>query len=486
MKKILLLILFTISNITTFAQNAADIDLTNLGFNGVIKTTVIQPDGKILVGGEFTTFNGVTQNCLIRLNIDGTKDNSFNIGNGFTGIIATQNPNPPHVSVITLQSDGKILIGGNFRYFNDYNSRRIVRLNSDGTRDVSFSSGISGFDGLSSNIGIVMINAITLQADGKILVGGNYDGYAGMSQKYLVRLNTDGARDTTFNTGGTGPNGTITCIGIAPNGHIFVGGQFTAYNGSDWGYPNMIQLKPNGDRLTIYNSFLPSTFIPKTIKVLDSYVYDSTYNINLYEILVGGDNAPYFAKLYHSGGVYTTFTGQFNNNVSSLKLKSDGKILVCGDFTTFDGASKNRMVSLNSDYSLDTNFDIGTGFEGGIVSCLDVQDDGKIWAGGSFTTYKGVSAQYSLRLKGETALSTINFSKNNITLYPNPVKDILNISLLENTNIESYEIYDLLGKKILSKSTIQNFINLNELSNGVYIVKVATSEGVLSTKFIKE
>lgn len=486
MKK-LSLFFTSIFSLITIAQNTADVDLTNLGFNGIVKVTTIQPDGKILVGGEFTTFNGVTQNCLIRLNPDGTKDNSFNIGNGFTDIIATQNPNPAHVSVITLQADGKILIGGNFRNFDFYNSRRIVRLNSNGSRDVSFSSGIVGFDGLSSNIGNVMINAIVLQADGKIFVGGNYSGYNGSAQRGLIRLNANGTKDTTFNVSGGpfgGPNGSINCIAIAPSGHIFIGGQYTLYNSLSNSEPNLNLITSDGqDLITLYNANLPTTFIPKTIKVLDEFVNNPTFNLNLYKILVGGDAAPYLAKLAHSGDIETTFS--VNNNVSSVTFQENGKVLVSGDFTIFNGASKNRAVCLNSDYSNDTYFNIGTGFDNS-VSCIAVQQDGKIWAGGNFTTFNGINSNYSIRLKGETVLSTNNFEHEKISLYPNPTQNNLNFTLSESISVTAYEIHNLLGEKVSYGDLNSNSISVSNLANGVYIIKVKTNEGFLTSKFIKE
>lgn len=85
-----------------------------------------------------------------------------------------------------------------------------------------------------------------------------------------------------------------------------------------------------------------------------------------------------------------------------------------------------------------------------------------------------------------TLLSTNDFTKSIISLYPNPVKDILNITLSENTSIENYEIYDLLGKKVMSKNTTQNTVNISGLSKGIYLLKVLTNEGIITNKFIKE
>src|SRR5690606_10510140 len=87
------------------------------GFNASIRTLALQADGKILVGGEFTSFNNTTTNRIVRLNANGTKDNSFVIGDGF---------NLP-VQTIAVQDDGKILIGGHFNFYNGIAFNRIIR-----------------------------------------------------------------------------------------------------------------------------------------------------------------------------------------------------------------------------------------------------------------------------------------------------------------------------------------------------------------------
>ena len=478
MKKITFL--FLLLSTSLLAQNMGEIDLSNLGFNDVVKVTAIQPDGKILVGGAFTTFNGTSQNCLIRLNPDGTKDTSFNIGNGFTGF--NPGPGPAYVSVITLQPDGKILIGGNFMNFVG-SCNRIARLNVDGSRDFSFNIG-NGF----TNAGETLVNAIVLQPDGKILVGGDFTAYKGSSQKYLVRLNIDGTKDTTFNSaGGTfgGPNGKITCIAIAPNGHIFIGGQYTLYNNSNNTEPNLNQLTPNGDLITIYNSYLDPTCIPKTIKILDEFVHDSTYNMNLYKILVGGENAPFLTRLHHSGDIDISFTGQFNNNVNSINFQQDGRMIFAGDFTSYNGSNMNRLIMLNQDWTINLNFDIGSGFDDSVTS-VSIQEDGRIWAGGNFTTYNGILSNYVLRLKGNSVLSTNDFIKDKITLYPNPTQNILNFSLPETNTATAYEIYNLLGEKLSNGNLNSNSINVSALAKGVFMVKLITENGVLTEKFIKE
>ena len=199
-----------------------DIDNTfniGTGFTGYVKTITLQPDGKILVGGSFSTYSGVTSNKIIRLNTGGTIDNTFTIGTGFTG---------SSIYSIELQPDGKILAGGSFTSYSGVTSNGIIRLNTGGTIDNTFNIG-DGFNG--------DVFSIELQPDGKILVGGSFSTYSGVTSNCIVRLNTNGTIDnnTTFNVSGgffgdpiIGTN--IYTITLQKNGKILVGGDFTEYN----------------------------------------------------------------------------------------------------------------------------------------------------------------------------------------------------------------------------------------------------------------
>jgi uncharacterized delta-60 repeat protein len=153
------------------------------GFNANIPKfcTVLQSDGKVVVGGGFTTYSGVTTNRIVRLNTNGTIDNSFTIGVGFNS----------SVSCVTLQPDGKILVGGQFTSYSGISTTRIIRLNSNGTKDLTFTASTN------SNV-----EAITVQSDNKIIIGsGGLTEVNGVSVNQICRLNTDGSIDYTFSAG---------------------------------------------------------------------------------------------------------------------------------------------------------------------------------------------------------------------------------------------------------------------------------------------
>jgi len=181
---------------------------------------------------------------------------------------------------------------------------------------------------------------------------------------------------------------------------------------------------------------------------------------------------------------FTTGTG-FDYSVGTIVLNPSEKILVGGAFTTYNGVTENRIIRLNTDGNKDTAFATGTGFND-YVGSIVLHSDGKIFVGGNFTTYQDSNESASLiALHSETNLATENFTNaNGVSLYPNPVKDILNIDLLDNTSISSVKIYDLQGKLLLEKAS--NDIDVSSLSAGLYLIKIATEKGEFTKKFIKE
>lgn len=186
----------------------------------------ITADGKILIAGRFVTYSGVTVNRIVKLNTNGTIDNTFTTGTGFNN----------HVNCVTIQPDNKIILGGVFTSYSGVTANRIIRLNSGGTIDNTFVTG-SGFN--------TTINSIDIQSDGKILVLTDANAntnvqttYSGVSYNNLIRLNTDGTIDNTF-TSGIGANlgiyRTDLYISTSSSNAIFASNPFGIQGGVDIG-----------------------------------------------------------------------------------------------------------------------------------------------------------------------------------------------------------------------------------------------------------
>lgn len=182
-----------------------------IGANQWVRTIALQPDGKIIVGGDFTMMCGTPRNGIARLNSDGTLDPTFDPGLGANDAIVK----------LLLQPDGKILIGGIFTTYNGLPRRIVARINADGTLDPSFSPG------LGANFSV---RFMALQEDGKVLIVGPFQNFNGSGYYYIVRLDTDGTMDPDFvNVGASDP---IYALGVQEDGRIMIGGVFTSINGT--------------------------------------------------------------------------------------------------------------------------------------------------------------------------------------------------------------------------------------------------------------
>lgn len=328
---------FTLVNSSSIRSHLArlfsDGSLDNTFFNsgsGVSSTVwalAVQADGRIVIGGDFTSINGTSRNRIARLNANGTVDGSFIPTNSVNG----------SVLAVAAQSDNKVIIGGSFNSgnFPSWNAR----FNADGTTDTSFSSFPNG-----------SVNAIAIQSDGKIVIGGNFTTLNGAVRNHIARLNSDGSLDNNFQNGQAGAISTVRCIQIQSDGRILIGGDFTSINNNSRNY--VARLNSDG--------------------TLDSGFAASGYGAN--------------------GSVY------------SLSLQSNSSVVIGGAFSTFTSptqgtANLSRVARLYADGTRDTtytNFGINN-----IVQALAVQSDGRILIGGAFTTINNSNWSYLGRLYGD-------------------------------------------------------------------------------------
>jgi len=304
-------------------------------------------DGKILVTGDFITYNGVTKNRLVQLNSDGSIDNSFDIGTGFNGNTR---------SAMVLPS-GKVMVDGTFTNYQGLNYKFILRLNSNGSLDTTFNSlGSAGAGGGG-------IYSMAIQNDGKIIVGGAFTSYSTYTRNRIARLNTDGSVDTSFDAG-TGFNNIVYSLAIQSDGKILAGGVFTNYDGT---HSYLARLNSNGTFDSSFNS--SGSGVLGTGPAIYSIAIQSNNKIVIAGMMgtYNGVSRPNLARVNSDGTLDTGFvvgTGA-NNTVNSAVLQSDGKVLIGGYFSLYNGTSRSRMARLNSDGSVDTSFlqNAGNGFD---------------------------------------------------------------------------------------------------------------------------
>ena len=342
--------------------------------NDSVFAMAVQPDGKVLIGGDFTMLgcnptcsgSSTTRNYIARLNADGSIDSTFNPGTDF------------RVAAILVQGDGKIVVGGSFQNVGGGTGtatprKYLARFNADGSLDAAFNPGIN------------MNNAVyslALQADGKILVGGGfYAGLAGGTRYYFGRLNADGTLDTGFSPGVDAP---VHSIAVQPDGKILLGGLFTHVGTLDvWDTTRQYIARLNTDG-TI------DAFNPGADERVDTILVQGDG-----KILVGGNFTGLgggtgttarnkIGRINADGTIDSAFnpgTSGPNDIVLALAEQTDGKILVGGAFTTLAGATRNSIGRLNADGSVDGTFDPGAESQ---VRALVIQKDGKVLAGGDF------------------------------------------------------------------------------------------------------
>lgn len=323
-----------------------DIDTTFLGgtrfgsspaFSGpnvlVIKkdTSIFGDNSRIICAGLFTTYDGQPRNSIVRLLQNGSLDTGITFGTGFGGII-------PAVYDLSLNStDSRIAVGGQFSSYNGTTCNGVCVLDySTGNVDTTFVRG-SNF-GFSPNS---RVNGLEYQTDNKlILVGGTLTQYTcnniTTSVNNIVRLNTDGTVDNTFNVG-TGPNAEIRKIKIQSDNKIIITGSFTTFNGVD--KRSIVRLNADGS-------------------------VDNTFDVG---------------------------TGLSSSGVEKILIQSDGKIILLGSFFTYNSIQHQGIVRLNVNGTIDTTYNTGNGFfnaNGSLGKILGtINQENVVVAGQSYTDY---------------------------------------------------------------------------------------------------
>lgn len=265
---------------------------------------------------------------------NGWNDNEFVIGTGFNGSVYTS---------LALPDNG-VVFGGDFTSYNGTNCQGIVKLRSDGTIDPNWIyAGV--VNGAQSTFGPAAVYDLKLQSDGKILVVGSFNQYWGSAAPRMARISSiNGSQDVPFRDALNlnGPSGDIWSVDVQSDGKIIIGGDFTNFTGG---------------------------FIRNGV-----------------------------ARLNTNGSIDNTFTfsGITNETIRKVKIQSDDKILVGGNFTTINGVAKNRITRLNADGTSDATF-LGNGANNFVLD-IEIQSDNKILLCGDFTSYDVLLANRFIRL----------------------------------------------------------------------------------------
>ena len=366
---VLLAVLICLQAATLQAQSSLD------GFdpnaNGDVRVIVVQRDGKILLGGEFTALspNGgptVARHHIARLNPDGTLDATFN-----------PNANAP-VYAIALQADDKILVGGSFGGPSGIGGQprnAIARLDP--------ATGLA--DSFNPDAGDGLVVSIAVQADGKVVVGGLFSNIGGQPRNNIARLDPATGLADSFNPNA---NSLVEAIAIQADGKVVAGGFFNGPNSIGGQMRNRIaRLDPNTGLADSFDpnasSSLTTIAIQPDGKILAGGGFSGANSI-------GGQTRNYIARLDPMTGLADSFDPNPNSTVFAIVLQTDGNILVAGTFTNIGGASRNRIARLNPNSGIADSFNPNSN---DIVFAMAPQPDGKIVVGGRFNGPNSVGGQ---------------------------------------------------------------------------------------------
>ena len=315
----------------------------------------------------------------------GTQDTTFADGAAANGAFYA----------LTLQSNGQVLVGGSFTSFRGASRNAVARLNTDGSLD-GFNPGLafSGYNGTAPTI-----QAVAVQADGKILAAGSFTVLDQPAGGGVVRLNTDGSLDTTFNVGtgvldDGGEVGRAYALAVLPGGQILVGGAFQTFNGV--GTAGLVRLNADGSVDTAFNPGGTGIAANDYGQDVRSIVApgNGTIVIGGHFSAYDGQSAGGVARLNADGTPDASFNvgaGVDEDGVNAVAVQGDGKVLAGGGYNDFDGLDTNHLVRLNTDGSLDTSYDVtGGSLFVGEIDALLVQPDGTALASGVFLSQGGL------------------------------------------------------------------------------------------------
>ncbi|MEQ9658408.1 T9SS type A sorting domain-containing protein [Fulvivirga sp.] len=375
-------------------------DLLRLNYDGTIDETFnigasitniynigMQSSGKIVCLGE-------SSNRIIRFNIDGTIDETFNNNSG-------PDSYGTYTSELKILTNDEIIIGGDFNSFNGAQFNDMVKLHIDGTIDESFNFNNAFGENYS------YINNIHETSNGDLIISGNFDVLYGQTAKSVAKINSDGSRDVGFALPGPGAN-------------IFANQVFTLLDkdenilvaGIEKGFDeySIIKLDNNGAVNNTYTQ-KKANYHPSNGSIISPLLgVNSSGDILFSSFHTHFDNhfSQGLSKLNASGEVYIDFNADLSGRVGiySSKVLSDGSIVISGQFSAVEDTPADFLVKLNSDGSPDYTFIDNIEFSSVDSWAYAIEEDnaGNILIGGNFSTFNGINTGSLIKLSASGIL----------------------------------------------------------------------------------
>lgn len=346
---------------TTFTPNSV----------GESDSAIVQPDGKVVVVGDFSGMGGSTRSHIARLS-GGTLDTGFNPGaNSF-------------VRNVGVQPDGKLIFTGLFTTLGGVARTRIARTDANGVVDASFNPNCASSP-----------HCMAMQADGKVLLGGSFTTMGSVTVTRMARLHPDGALDTTFNAPA---DATVRAIRLLEDTKMLVAGDFTTISGES--KVRVARLFSNGTVDAGFNASVDGTVYTLALQADGKIVIGGSF------MSAGGQTRTRLARLMPDGALDTSFNVTLDDPVRSILIQTDGKIFIAGEFHFVNGAARSRVARLLPTGELDPGFS-ATAVSGGLIHGATMQADGRIIVAGLFATVGGVSRPALARLQNDEATQSL-------------------------------------------------------------------------------
>ncbi len=461
--------------------------ITNMGGNEGAFGVALQPDGKIVAAG-YSTVGGQLEPTAFRYNSNGTPDNSFD-GDGIA-VFAGMPTNDNMRGGLAIQPDGKIVMAGNDNYSGGNIHGELVRLNADGSPDNSFGvNGLVNFNALP----FALFYGMTIQTDGKIIgVGsGATSTNPGSSGGLIARFNTNGTLDNTFN--GNGYN--LSQIGYASG----VYGVLQQTNGKLIGAGSTRFQDPISGNVNY-------DFVCERFNINGSF--DNAFDGDGVLVVQFGNNVDDGGGpiAIQPDGKYL-FSGFVLNGASQdfavMRVQSDVSVLPVG-LLEFKAAKRNNSVELSWTTTSEQN---NSGFEiQRSVDGINFTKTGWVNGAGNSSTLQHYYFTDAMPAKGKNfyRLNQIDFDGRNklsdirkvnfeatvdFTVYPNPVITTAQVQLNENAAV--IRLLDISGKELWHKEKNRAggtvTIPMQYFSSGIYLLQVTNNSGeAVTQKIIKQ
>ena len=426
---------------------------------GSVADVALQSDGKYIIGGSFTEINGVMAENLARLQSDGSVDGAF------TQVATVDAP----VSTVVLQPDGKVLIGGAFKYVAGGAQADLARLLPAGGLDTAFAPTVSSTG--------AVVAKVAVQPDGKVLVIRTVSSGA---QVPFIRVDgQNGQTDTSFQPGGSFVR---DCVVQADGNIVTAGFNASANSAVLWRMlpsgaldPTLTPVSmPNSSRTSYFGRSLSRDALGRWCLVVSVSDPNGVSEIIKRRLPNGADDTSFAGSVSLYGSIDCAVT-QPNN-----------RIVVGGLFSGSTGLS--NLTRLLESGQVESPFQL-INHTGEHVYQLLVQPDSKIMVAGSFTQVGGTAANGLVRLLAANVLSVASKQTlTNTVAWPVPAHGNLQLALDAAAHPQRIALLDGTGRIVLNMPTSQSelTISLPAVVPGMYLLRVSYDEGSVTRRIVIE